>query len=205
MIARVLAVFLLLYSVPAQAHLMPKENGTMKIVDNSANFVISVPISALQNVDDDSDGLLSPDELARHNGSIAKQFDRRFSVSNDGAVGEQVMSWAISPINDNPSASSDYVVVMHRVFFPAAPLKLELTTDLFGAAPGKTQMTLRASRGDESEVAILSAGHSTHRFFRVGWVVFGDFFRIGVEHSWGGADHLLFLLTIVVAGVRWRY
>ena len=46
-IRTITTIFLLLISVTAQAHLLPKQNATMKIVDDTANFVVSVPASNL--------------------------------------------------------------------------------------------------------------------------------------------------------------
>jgi hypothetical protein len=58
---RLIVLFwLLLAAGTAQAHLLPKQNATMKIVEDSANFVVSVPVSALVNVDDDKTGCYLP-------------------------------------------------------------------------------------------------------------------------------------------------
>ncbi len=63
---------------------------------------------------------------------------------------------------------------------------------------------MMATRGAAAEAAVLSAGESTHVFFRGGLATFSHFLRVGVTHILGGFDHLLFLLTILVAA-GWRY
>lgn len=74
MVRAVIACCLLLIPVVAQAHMLPKQNATMKIVDDTANFVVSVPVSALADVDDDNDGQLSAQEIRKHEKMIERQF-----------------------------------------------------------------------------------------------------------------------------------
>jgi hydrogenase/urease accessory protein HupE len=54
-------------------------------------------------------------------------------------------------------------------------------------------------------VGILDAGHHQRQFFRGNWATFGEFIAVGFEHILLGPDHLLFLLTVIIAGVSWRY
>lgn len=189
----------------AQAHLLPKQNATMNIVDNSAFFVVSVPVSALEGVDDDSDGMLSAQEIQSHDAEIKQQFSARFRVTNEDEAGTSVLSWVMAPDGSGAAMKADYVVVMHRANFSVIPENPILTTDLFGTNPDEQQMTVRATLDGVSEVAILRPDVKAHQFFRGGWATFTDYIRIGGEHILMGADHLLFLLTIIIAGAGWRY
>ena len=203
---RLIALFwLLLAAGTAQAHLLPKQNATMKIVEDSANFVVSVPVSALVNVDDDKDGMLSAGEIQSHSRDIERQFTTRFTVTNDGKPGKGLMVWVVPPQTDGDTLDSDYVVILHRVQFDETPQNPKIITDLFGTADGEDQMTMRATLGEDQEVAILTASNGQHEFFRGALAVFGDFVRLGIEHILGGLDHLLFLLTVIIAGAGWRY
>ena len=205
MIRLLLALSLLVSAGIAQAHLLPKQNATMKIVDDSANFVVSVPVSALINVDDDGDGLLSAQEVQRHSKDIEQQFTSRFVVTNEGKSGKNLMVWVVPPQTDGDPLDSDYVVILHRVQFDETPRSPVVETDLFGTREGEAQMTLRATLEESQEVAILTEGSGKHQFFRGPLATFGDFVRLGIEHILGGFDHLLFLLTIIIASAGWRY
>ena len=205
MIRLLLTLLLLIFAGTAQAHLLPKQSATMKIVDGSANFVVSVPVSALKNVDDDRNGLLSAQEIQSHGKDIERQFTTRFAVSNDGKSGKELMAWVVPPQTDGLSLDSDYVVILYRVEFDESPENPVIKTDLFGTGDGENQMTMRATLGDQQEVAVLTASNGQHQFFRGSLAVFGDFVRVGIEHILGGLDHLLFLLTIILAGAGWRY
>jgi hypothetical protein len=54
-------------------------------------------------------------------------------------------------------------------------------------------------------VAILTPGLARHTFFEQGWQRFAGFVAQGFWHIAGGADHLLFLLTVLLAATGWRY
>ncbi len=210
MIARLGLFFLVLFGlvVPAAAHLLPAQTATMNVVGNTAYFVVSVPISALKGVDDDGSGGASELEISRHSRDIALQFDQRFTVTSGGHAGTPLMTMAWSPQTAGPPTDSAYIVVLHSVRFAAPPLNPTIATDLFGTRAGERQMTITAKRDkneDTAEVAILRPGAAEHSFFRGGFATFADFIRIGIEHILSGPDHLLFLLTVIVAAAGWRY
>lgn len=203
------AVFLWLitFSEMAQAHMLPKQTATMNLVDKAAFFVVSVPVSALKGVDDDRNGLLSTTEMQQHTPDIVRQFEARFHVSDESNPNSSVLNWVMPPQSDGAPVDSDYVIVLHRTNFAKVPKNPVLNTDLFGSKAGESQMTITATRNNKTvtEVAILEASAPSHIFFRGGFAIFSDFLRIGMEHILGGLDHLLFLLTIVIAAAGWRY
>lgn len=190
---------------PALAHLMPAQNATMNIIGNSVFLVVSVPVSALHGVDDDGNQRLSMAEIQRHNSDIAGEFNRRFRVDSDGRPGTAALTWVMDPQTDGAQIDMSYVVVMQRLEFGKEPLQPSVTTDLFGTRASETTMTLTATHGTTAEAAVLRADDSTHVYFRGGLATFGHFLRVGVTHILGGFDHLLFLLTILVAAAGWRY
>jgi hydrogenase/urease accessory protein HupE len=122
------------------------------------------------------------------------------------------------------NAHSTYVILMQRVNFARTVRHPVVSTDLFGTGPGESQMTMTATRNFAAqasanpttpapaelavgtrEVAILESGAGTHQFFRGKWAIFRDFISVGCKHILGGVDHLLFLLTILLAAAGWRY
>lgn len=162
-------------SAPVQAHLLPAQTATMNIVDRAAFFVVAVPASALHGIDTDNDGRLSPGELDRGKAQISAQFDARFHVTSHGQSGRAVLTWVSPPEDAMPSM--DYVVIMHRVDFTAAPIRPVVTTDLFGTAPEQARITLTATRGAATEVAELRSGAASHEFFVDGGGLFADWMQ----------------------------
>jgi hydrogenase/urease accessory protein HupE len=199
------ALFLLVWSSWVYAHLLPKQNATINIVENSAYIVVSVPASSLKGLDDDSNGSLSVQEIQKHTRAIELQVAARLHVSAQGMVGKPVLTMVMAPHTDGTVDDSDYIIVMHRVNFPDVPSHPSIATDLFGTKQGEAQMTITATYGKQSEVAMLESTAPSYTFFRGGWEVFTHFVRIGTTHILAGLDHLLFLLTIIIGAAGWRY
>jgi hydrogenase/urease accessory protein HupE len=210
MIKRIFASLLILVTglltiTAAHAHLFPAQNATLNIEGKATYFVVSVPVSALNGIDDDGNGRLSSTDITRHSPQITAQFNKRFQVRADGKRGRIALTKIVPPESETEVVDTPYVVVMQRIDFPIIPDRPTLSTDLFGTSPTEAKMTITATSGEATELAILEPGNSTHQFFRGGLATFVDFVRVGAEHILGGTDHLLFLLTIIVAAAGWRY
>jgi hydrogenase/urease accessory protein HupE len=210
MIKRITALLLVLLSgilmtSATQAHIFPAQNATLNIEGNAAFFVVSVPVSALSGIDEDGNGRLSSSDLRQKDAEIIAQFNKRFRVLVDGKPGKISLVRIVPPESETEVVDTNYVVIMQRIDFPAVPDKPVLTTDLFGTMADEGNMTITATSGDTSELVILKAGNNTHQFFKGGFATFIDFIKIGIDHILGGTDHLLFLLTIIVAAAGWRY
>jgi hydrogenase/urease accessory protein HupE len=92
---------------------------------------------------------------------------------------------------------------MRRVQWPGPLQSLQIELDTFDATV--PALTLKALRGNSTEVAIYTSHQSQHEFFQGFFRSLTQFIGVGVEHILGGADHLLFLLTVLIAGAGWRY
>ncbi len=184
----------------AAAHLLHEQNGTMKIVDNSANFVISVPVSALEGVDQNGDGLLSPVELEAGRDRIIAQFMAQFDVFDGEAAGRKVLTWVVSPETHQPDAATSYVVVMQRVFFNEEPSSPRVVFNLFGEQPGEREMSLRATHGEKSETVIFTPDNSQHTFFRGGIAALTT--SLGLRTNGGGRGFRFWqiLIAVLVSG-----
>ena len=193
-------ICLLVSSSAAFAHWMPAQQGSIKLVDKDVFVIAVLPVSALAEVDDDRDGRLSDAELQAHTLSIKDQIARRLRLLNDQVAGQL----AFLQLMTDPDGAEHFVVFM-KVSFAGAPENLRVETDLFGISDKERQLTLKATRGADTEAVVLTPLHSTHIFFRSPAQVLQGYLVLGVEHILLGLDHLLFLLTILLAAVGWRY
>jgi hydrogenase/urease accessory protein HupE len=80
-----------------------------------------------------------------------------------------------------------------------------LAVDFFGTAPRERQLTLKITRGEDTEAVVLTPWHTTHRLFQSPLAVLVDYTLLGIEHILLGWDHLIFLITVLVAATGWRY
>jgi len=97
----------------AQAHLIEAHKGTLNLLDRAAYLVVSLPVSALDNVDDDGDGALSPAELEAHAGAIRAQVIAGVQLLGpDGALPLHLLMLDETPPEDSPGRASRHVVAM---------------------------------------------------------------------------------------------
>ena len=198
-IRAITTILLVLISVTAQAHLLPKQNATMKIVDDTANFVVSVPASVLVGVDDNGDGELSMQEIQTHEELIKQQFTSRFTVSNNGTPGTGFMLMVMPPETDGDHDHSDYVVILHRVKFEETPRNPVVKTDLFGTLDGEGRIALRPTFDDAQEVVFLTPKNNEHKFFRPSKASSKKTVVAEPKQTSGGHNQWLFLLALLPA------
>lgn len=221
-----------LFANPAWAHLMPAQQGTLNVVDDAVFAVLALPVSLVPQADANGDGRLSDAELRAHAPTIQRRVTKGLQLFNaagtpqaeNGRVvlvnllAEPGPAHGNTATNAHPAASAlsgaahpaadpgaAHFLALVKFQFSLAPKALSMDTDLFGATEAEQQLTLKVSRGDLTEAAVLRPGHATHRFFRTPLKVFADYVETGVEHIVLGTDHVLFLVTIIVAGAGWRY
>lgn len=205
----------------AYAHLMPAQQGSINLLDNAAFVVLSLPVSGLkkfdENIDANHDGRLSEGELQLRRANIEQYVKQRFRLF-EGADAGTVDFIQISTEQDEQDELANtkaqifpivrgatHVLVLMKISFKTAPKALRIEFDLFGALENEKQVAIKATRGKEVEAIILRQSHPQHHFFRSSWHVLMDYTITGAEHILMGFDHLLFLLTIIVAAAGWRY
>lgn len=197
----------------AAAHLLPKQNATLHVVGDKGYLVVSVPASALVGVDTDGDGLLSPREVDAHRGSIARQFVAGFHVRSNAGDARIVFAWVLgngATVDSSPRERSvhdpaSYVIVLAGAQFNGPPGAITVSTSLFGHAPEDRMLTLRVRKGNQVALAVLTPDKPQQQLFNGWFATLVTFVRVGVEHILFGYDHLLFLLTILIAGAGPRY
>ena len=208
---------LLLWSSHAGAHLMPDQQGSLLVKETSVLAMVSLPVSALRQVDDDGDGRLSEQEVQLHLNSIKKQVQAQFRLFNGESMGrlDQLQILAEEDERTSPqtsraaalvhSAGAAHFLMLMSVGFDSPPQDLRLSVDLFGTSNFERQLTLKINRGEDTEAVVLTPWQNQHRLFRSPFHVVADYTLLGVEHILLGWDHLTFLITVLVAATGWRY
>jgi hydrogenase/urease accessory protein HupE len=206
----------LLTVVSAQAHMMAAQRGTLNIVGSAAFLVLSVPVTALQGVDDDGDGALSKTELIAHQESIGEQV--RAGIQLRGAGGMlplQLMMLDIAPPANHADTPGKQLVALGRfqlgpaVASQAPPHEavsggLSLRFSLFGKTSAEQQQDLTITRQDESQWIRMTPTQPEKALLPSAAAVFGEYAALGATHVLSGADHMIFLLVVLLMGWRWR-
>lgn len=134
----IVTVMLIIQPLTAHAHLMVAQNGSLNIVKKGAYMVLSVPVSAFKNIDDNGDGHLSRKEFAKHQKRIQKAVKQRVSMY-EGAQSIPLEGLIMSPVKShNHKASQNHhhgakqIVIMGRFKVSDIHNRLTFKTDLFG-------------------------------------------------------------------------
>ncbi len=200
-----LAAILSVAALPAQAHLMPQGQGTVRLVGDSAYSAISVPVKLLTGVDDNQDGLLSIQEIEAHRADISRQLASLIAYDDGELPGKLLFEDFLMPQSDEPLVKgANYIVAAQRFQWPHPVSSVRLHTHLMEQA-GNQQLLMRALLGNRSDVMVLTHERPDAHFFAGNWVTLKNFVKLGTEHILLGPDHLVFLLTALVLGAGWRY
>lgn len=197
------ATLLLVCGAPlARAHLMPAGQGTLRLVGPSGWLALAVPLEVLHGWDDDGDGRMSLQELQFHAAPLRAQLRQRVVLTDGGDPGRIGYEDLVQSVPDaGEGRAPQTLVLLRQVSWARAPRAPTLRVDLFGAATGATaQLSLRALHDERVDVALFDAAHRERALFRGPLRIFVDHVATGVGHILGGFDHLLFLLTLLVAG-----
>ncbi len=210
---RTLAAFMalwLLAALPgapaAHAHLMPAGQGTVRLVGDSAYVAVSVPAAALAGFDDNGDGLIDAAEIHAHRGMLSAQLSAMLDLRSDGQPGRLLFEDMLLSHGAQPGQAQGEFVLLRRYQWQAPVTAPWISVQLFHAdATAGLRLALQVEREGKTEAAVLTRARPAHQYFAGPWAVLRDFARLGVEHILLGPDHLLFLLTVLVAGAGWRY
>jgi hypothetical protein len=196
----------------AQAHLVAAQKGTLNLVGNAAFLVLSVPVSALHNVDDDGDGMLSKAEAKTHADAIGQQVNAGVQLlGRQGALPLQLVMLDIAPADSAPESPASHMVVLGRFELnsvgadlgdphPSAHPDLALRFSLFGQNDGEQAQDMTITRQQETQWLRFTADSNRKSLLPSSGAVFGEYVRTGATHVLGGADHMLFLLVVLSAG-----
>lgn len=193
----------------ANAHLMPAHAGTIAVRGRQVYVALALPAKYFPEADDNHDGLLSPQEIAAHAELLQRLIATTVHLS-DGAT-PAILRWASVTIEPLDTARivgpSEFVLVLIVGQFPDPPKTISLRLDRLDkvGGGGADRLFVRATRDGATEAATYRAGHAAHTFYGAAWDRAADGLKLGLEHIFTGADHMLFLLTLVLAGIGWRY
>lgn len=188
------------------AHLMVNQKGTLNLSGTGAYLLVSIPTSALVNVDDDRDGLLSSQELEKHTVSIRQQLKAGLKLNDTGGARPlEGLMLTLSPKNGQENEPADQLIVMGRYALTDPAMPLTFSVALWGKAESERSLAITMTKDLKNAQAImLSAKHPSAGLYESGWIVFIRYFRQGLEHVLTGLDHLLFLLVVIFTLQNWK-
>lgn len=141
----------------AQAHLMVAQRGTLNLVGDGAFMVLSLPVSAFTDVDDDHDGQWSPAELAAHRASVEAQVQRGVHLMAGGrALTLQGLMLQLSPDDHAAQGKARQIVLLGRFALGAQRSSLAFKLSLFGTRSDEQAQQITISQGDQAQRLLLT-------------------------------------------------
>jgi hypothetical protein len=117
---------------------MVAQHGSLNIVDDGVFMVISLPVSAFKNIDNDNDGKLSTEEFTLHRSIIASTVHEKIILSDtNGKAALQGMMLAPVASHNSPQAPASQLIVMGRYTIVSPNSELQYKVDLFGTMPSE--------------------------------------------------------------------
>ena len=138
----------ILFSVSAEAHLMPAQRATLNVVDGSVFAVIALPISAFSDLDDNDDKQITMEEFNRHRANVSAAIQRGVALEY-GDRRQELLDIVLSPeaTHGGEAAHLDQLTVMGRFALPQpTPRMFTLRIDLYGTEQSQQQMMVTARR-----------------------------------------------------------
>ncbi|MBB1440774.1 hypothetical protein H5202_19340, partial [Shewanella sp. SG41-4] len=104
----------LLMVTEAESHMMVAQHGTINMVNNGAFMVLSLPISAFNDIDDDINGHLSTVEFNSHRAEIITQILAKVKLKdNNGLRPLEGLMFSLGD-DHHDSDSATQLIVMGR-------------------------------------------------------------------------------------------
>jgi len=209
-----LAVFTVVVA-PAEAHWSDQAIADIVITDRETRMTLTFPTGLAAFADDDRNGVISPDELRAHRPEVERFFRERITMtgllpdSRTSTVPDESSLPAtleVAPATGLPptkgtAATHSTVVLIYRwpedvraltirygLFLPDVPTATCLATVIRG--PDVRSVVFTPERREASFVV--------GRGWQIGQLT--SFVALGVRHILSGYDHLLFLLSLLMAG-----
>jgi hypothetical protein len=160
-------LFWVVTSLPARAHLMVAQKGTLKYGEGGFFFVLSLPVSSISGFDDDGDGLLSGKELQIHSPGIEAAIHQGFVLESTTEGPRIIEGLLLNMAHDHGHSQqpATHVVAMGRFSVATEDRALTLKTSLFGKQSSEQRFEITITRGDTKEVAVLTKTQPDHSLF----------------------------------------
>lgn len=187
----------------AQAHLISSGNASFNINSDRAVLLVGVPVSVFKGIDQNQDGLLQPNEIKENRLQIIAQLEQIFQLKVGNSVGKVMDDQLITSVKADIQDGAPQIEWLRQLQFEPEVLNLPVEIKLVGPLIS-SEYVFQVKRMDGEELAVLSASRSSHTFFKNNFATLQSFFVEGWLHIVSGYDHIVFILTILVAAINLR-
>lgn len=136
----------------ASAHLMVAQKGTLNFVNDGAFLVLSVPVSAFENIDDNGDKKLSKTEFTKHRPAIVAAVSEKIKLEDKtGPLSLQGMMLSPVASHQSPLLPSEQLIIMGRFQLKDLESKLSFQLRLYGTKLEEQSLAFTATWKSKSQ------------------------------------------------------
>ncbi|MFT6275689.1 MAG: hypothetical protein ACJAZ0_001788 [Halioglobus sp.] len=141
---------------------MVAQHGTLKLLDDNAFMVLSLPISAFEGIDDDNDGKITMVEFNNHRADIIEAIKQNVTLGNakENAPLEGIMLSPVRP-HDAESQVILQLAVMGRFVLSETETRLFFHMGLYGELAAEQTLEITATRQRDSEKMVFTLTSSS--------------------------------------------
>lgn len=185
-------------STLVQAHNLDISQAVIEVEETKALLVVTPPSSVFKSFDDNHDGFMNVEEVKIHRVALNQFFSEHVSILNErGAAGQFYFFDIIVPgaFEDAPEGS-DHLRFMRRYEWKEAP---EAITFRYDFVQDGGELVTTVALGDKTQTVLFSGAQPEYTFGEKAQPNLQQFLVLGVKHILTGYDHLLFLLSLLLA------
>lgn len=156
-------------STETHAHLLPAQRGTLNFADDGVYMVLSLPVSAFDDIDDNKNGLISMIEFNKHRADIVTRIKSGVVLSEkkDDKILQGLM---LSPVPaDEHTTSVDpeitRIYIMGKFVLSSSDSILHFRNDLYGKKSSERTFNISAIRKNEKHIFELTPKKSNMVLF----------------------------------------
>ena len=187
----------------AQAHLISAGYASITLTPERGVMLVGVPVSFFKGVDQNHDGLLQPEEIKVNRLQMIHQLASAFKLSVGNTTAEAIDDQLITSIKADNQDGAPQIEWLRQLKLPPSELSLPIEVQI-NEALVSSEYVFQVKRMEEVEVAVLNNDHPKHQFFKNSWATLQAFFVEGWLHIVLGYDHIIFILSLLVAAINFR-
>lgn len=204
----VLAVALSGWLVPALAHWADLAVAEVNVGDKTAQMTLTMPTGLLAFADEDKNGSLSAEEVAKHTEQIKTELNLRLHLKSDGEEGKlkslrAVQGKTLGNARISPKTHSTLLV---SYIWPENIGNFKMEYDLFVPGISTASCLTTFMRAGHVQNVVFTPEKREYLLGQNGRPFdFRSFLLLGINHILTGLDHLLFLISLLMLGGGLRY
>lgn len=185
------------------AHLISAGHASITFSPQRSVMLVGVPVSFFKGIDQNRDGLLQPEEIMANRLQMIQQLTQAFKLNVGNTLVEATDDQLITSIKADNQDGAPQIEWLRQLTLQPSDLNLAIEVQIDEALVS-SEYVFQVKRLEDVEVAVLNNDHPKHQFFKNSWATLQAFFVEGWLHIVLGYDHIIFVLSLLVAAIKLR-